>query len=384
MPLKPQKPRDSRFLETWSDDLIRIFWMGLGGRSEDLGRYLHRLLPKWEKENAEFCSRIQDLLKQSPAEAGQLARRVSGPQTNVFESSGTAIAAPGEDLLRMEEKVVLAIEPVWAPLIERELTSIVQERRSADKLAKAGLRPTHTVIFTGLPGVGKTLAARWLARELGLPLAILNLGSVMSSFLGRTGANLRQVLSFASSQPCVLLLDELDAIAKRRDDSSDIGELKRLVTVLLQELDAWPSNSLLVAATNHEQLIDPAVWRRFERRVAFPLPGAEQQALLLGKLLGSDWEGLDATTQLAVSTAATKLSPSDLTQLAHRTKREVIVSQDSFEPRLLENFSALVSTLPLVERRKIGLELKRKKLGQREINRVTGLARETIRELPVN
>jgi SpoVK/Ycf46/Vps4 family AAA+-type ATPase len=290
---------------------------------------------------------------------------------------------PPDDLMRFEMPVSLGIEPVWAPEVAAELQSIIRERQSVAELAKAGLRPTHTVIFTGLPGVGKTLAARWLARELSLPLAVLNLGAVMSSFLGRTGANLRQVIAYASQQPCVLLLDELDAIAKRRDDNSDIGELKRLVTVLLQELDAWPSEALLIAATNHEQLIDPVVWRRFERRIAFPLPNAEQQAELLLRLLGADWSQLAASTRLAIATATIRLSPADVTQLALRAKREVIVSAGSFESRLLANLSGTISSMPLSERRQIGLELKRMKVGQREINRLTGLARETIRELAV-
>jgi hypothetical protein len=113
--------------------------------------------------------------------------------------------------------------------------------------------------------LGDTLAARVLARTLGRPLLILDLAAVMSSFLGRTGGNLRHVLDYAKSIECVLLLDELDAIAKRRDDAGEIGELKRLVTVLIQEIDDWPSSGLLVAATNHPELLDPAIWRRFFR-----------------------------------------------------------------------------------------------------------------------
>ena len=97
--------------------------------------------------------------------------------------------------------------------------------------------PTRSALFTGPPGVGKTLAAKWMARELGQPLAILDLSAVMSSFLGRTGSNVRAVLDFARDRRCILLLDEFDAVAKRRDDTSEIGELKRLVTVLLQEID---------------------------------------------------------------------------------------------------------------------------------------------------
>jgi hypothetical protein len=371
------------FPDDLTDDFVRILWMGLGGRSADLDQYLRRVLPKWAKDAPELARRAKELLAQSHSPSGGPTRRAPGAEGRSEFSFAGAATAPmnAEEFMRLEMPVSMPIEPVWSPAVAAELRSIIQERRSAAELAKAGLRPTHTVIFTGLPGVGKTLAARWLARELGLPLAILNLGAVMSSFLGRTGANLRQVIGYASQQPCVLLLDELDAIAKRRDDNSDIGELKRLVTVLLQELDAWPSDALLIAATNHEQLIDPAVWRRFERRVVFPLPRADDQSELLSRLLGESWRVLASGTRGAIATAATHLSPADITQLALRTKREVIVSGTEFEPCLIANVSGAVSSLPLNARRRIGLELKRMKLGQREINRLTGLARETIREM---
>ncbi|KOO11114.1 AAA family ATPase, partial [Vibrio xuii] len=139
---------------------------------------------------------------------------------------------------------------------------VLLEREYNDALLSEGLQPTKSIIFQGPPGVGKTLSARWLANQLDLPLLTLDLATVMSSFLGKTGSNVRAVLEHAMSFPCVLLLDEFDAIAKRRDDDRELGELKRLVTVLLQTIDEWPATSLLIAATNHGELLDPAIWRR--------------------------------------------------------------------------------------------------------------------------
>ena len=155
------------------------------------------------------------------------------------------------------------------------MRQLLDERGAEDKLASLGLAPTRSLLLTGAPGVGKTLTARWIARELNRPLLLLDLSAVMSSFLGRTGNNLRYVLDYAKSVPCVLLLDELDALAKRRDDTIEVGELKRLVTVLLQELDDWPPTGLLVAATNHPDLLDPAIWRRFDLTIEIPLPQDE-------------------------------------------------------------------------------------------------------------
>ena len=144
--------------------------------------------------------------------------------------------------MRVEERPVLDWEPVFSPNIARQLKAIVEERLNPHALRAAGLEPTRTALFVGPPGVGKTMAARWVARELGRPLLTLDLAAVMSSYLGRTGSNLRLVLDYAKAIDCVLLLDELDAIAKRRDDREEIGELKRLVTVLIQQIDDWPSS----------------------------------------------------------------------------------------------------------------------------------------------
>src|SRR5690606_672144 len=102
-----------------------------------------------------------------------------------------------------------------------------------------------------------------LAASLAIPLLQLELPSVLSSYLGRTGQNLRSVLDFARSNRVVLLLDEFDAVAKKRDDPRDLGELNRIVSVLLKDLEDWSGPSIVVAATNHEALIDPAIFRRF-------------------------------------------------------------------------------------------------------------------------
>ncbi len=138
---------------------------------------------------------------------------------------------------------------------------------------------------------------------------VLDLSAVMSSFLGRTGNNLRVVLDYAKASHGVLLLDEFDAIAKRRDDTVEVGELKRLVTVLLQEIDVWPSDGLLIAATNHQELLDPAVWRRFDAVIRFSLPSRTEMEEGVRRFV-ADCD-IDDVATAAIASAFANISFSD-------------------------------------------------------------------------
>lgn len=213
-----------------------------------------------------------------------------------------------------------APEPIFEHPVSEILNRFLRERANCENLLRQGFAPPRTLLIKGAPGTGKTMLARWLAHKLDLRLVVLDLATSMSSFLGKTGNNLRRSLDYARATPCVLLLDEFDAIGKRRDDATEIGELKRIVNVLLKELEDWPLHSVLIAATNHPELLDPAIHRRFDLVLEIPLPGeVEREAILMRAcahfastlpagflaalasiLRGQNGSGLETTAQAAV------------------------------------------------------------------------------------
>ena len=304
-----------------SKDILQLARLGLTGRSQDVQLYLGRMLKRYRDELPELSCQLEAVLREASVRSSPLRR----------EAVPSAIPVDLDSrlhLVRFEASGKLDVEPVLVGLVADGLKQLVLERKRRARLQAMGLKPTRTTLFVGEPGVGKTLAAKWLARELSVPLLTLDLAAVMSSFLGRTGNNVRYVLDYAKSVDCVLLLDELDAVAKRRDDTAEVGELKRLVTVLLQEIDGWPADGLLVAATNHPGLLDPAVWRRFELVLEFPMPEGEALAAAVRLFLG---EGVKDHAKWAriLSLAFQGASFSDIERGLTRARRNAAVSGES-------------------------------------------------------
>ena len=183
---------------------------------------------------------------------------------------------------------------VLAPSTSDRLDNIAREVPLWAKLAAAGIPQRRRLLLYGPPGCGKSSAAETLAAEIGVPLVVVRLDSVISSYLGQTASNLRRIVECAEAGPRVVLFDEFDAIGRARDDPSEHGEIKRVVNAFLQMLDGYRGSSLLVAATNHEQLLDTALWRRFDEVVFFPPPTVHQTRAVLRKRLSSmPHRGLD-------------------------------------------------------------------------------------------
>lgn len=212
---------------------------------------------------------------------------------------------------------------------EKELKSFILSYQNADKLNSLGIGVSNTLLLYGPPGCGKTKCAHLIARELKLPLIIARLDSLISSYLGTTAKNIRTLFDFAQKMPCVLFLDEFDAIAKARDDGNELGELKRVVNSLLQNVDSMSKDSLLLAATNHESLLDSAVWRRFEYRIEIELPDCaaiEQMIILFIR----DIITLTPKDKRALATAFEGLSGANIEEIIKKSLRNAIINERNF------------------------------------------------------
>lgn len=225
-----------------------------------------------------------------------------------------------------EEEIVPADEPrvLLDDYIRGEVNRFLADVRHTDKLLAAGIRVSPRMLISGAPGVGKTHLARFVASELRLPLLTARCDSLISSFLGSTAKNIRHLFDHAALRPCVLFLDEFDALAKARDDAQELGELKRVVVGLLQNIDALPPDAVLLAATNHEQLLDPAVWRRFGYRLHIHLPSPVLREALFREYLGSFGAGLSLGRAVALSEG---LSGGAIRQLVEDCVREAVIAQ---------------------------------------------------------
>ena len=175
---------------------------------------------------------------------------------------------------------------VLPEVVEKRFQRIEREYAARDRLAHHGLRYRQKILLYGLPGCGKTLGAERLAWNTGLPLLKVRFDAMVSSFLGETANNLRLVFDKASAEPCLLFLDECDSIAKSREDTQEVGEIKRVVNTFLQILDEYePSSGLLVAATNLNKSLDTALWRRFDDLIEIPKPGEQELEFILKQTL---------------------------------------------------------------------------------------------------
>ena len=255
--------------------------------------------------------------------------------TKTFSLIGTQVS----DLPRDKERGIVLVEVlepkrtleslVLSQNIQHTLDTIIQENRKADILRSYGLRPASKILFCGPPGCGKTVAAEAVAQSLYLPLVLVRFDAIVSSYLGETAANLRKVFDFVRTRPMVALFDEFDAIGKSRTAEEEHGELKRVVNSFLQMLDGFRGETLLIAATNHQGMLDSALWRRFDEIVFFDRPNSEaiREVLLRNmKQLGLE-QGVDLKS---LSLDLSGLSHADIERVAiDAIKTSILARQTS-------------------------------------------------------
>jgi hypothetical protein len=176
-------------------------------------------------------------------------------------------------------------EPILNVGLQSAIDALVEEWQHSAALANAGIRPPLSFLIYGQPGTGKTRLAHVIAARMQVPLVSARLDGLISSFLGTTARNIANLFEFVNRYDCILLLDEFDAVAKVRDDPHEIGEIKRVVNTLLQCLDGRRDIGFTIAITNHEHLLDSAIWRRFDSRVHVPLPDFQTRSEIVRRYL---------------------------------------------------------------------------------------------------
>ena len=227
--------------------------------------------------------------------------------------------------------------------IEQRFQRIEREYVARDRLAHHGFSYKQKILLYGLPGCGKTMSAERLAWNTGLPLLKVRFDAMVSSYLGETASNLREIFEVAAKTPCLLFLDECDSLAKSREDNNEVGEMKRVVNTFLQILDEYSASSgLLVAATNLNKSLDMALWRRFDDAIEVPMPTETELAALLKQTLitmekGSiDWKsvvnkmnGFSAAQAVRVAQDAAKRAILDREELVLQEHLEAVIKEIS-------------------------------------------------------
>ncbi len=256
-----------------SDLLINLVRAGVSGDAPMLRRTVEAIV-------------AEERAKQHNVVADRLERVLATPNGNqtTLNRQAQDVALKARDFLmevvprrRLDELVL----PEVTQLAARQ---VIEEQQRAALLRSHSLEPRHRVLLVGPPGNGKTTLAEAIAESLAIPFFVVRYESMIGSFLGETAGRLKRVFDYARTTPCVLFFDEFDTLGKERGDIHETGEIKRVVTSLLMQIDDLPSYVVVIAATNHAELLDRAVWRRFELRLSLPAPDTKQLVAFIGRL----------------------------------------------------------------------------------------------------
>lgn len=266
-----------------------------------------------------------------------------------------------------------------------QFSAFLTDIRSHDKLAAEGIASKHSLMLAGPPGTGKTLLAGHVASQLGRKLYVVRLDSVISSLLGDTAKNIRGIFDFVAGKNAVLFLDELDAIAKMRDDRAEMGELKRVVNTVIQGIDSLDESAVVIAATNHAQMLDSAIWRRFPYKIIFTPPDGDLRRTLWAHFLKLDPDQSIAPRLLGNLSAG--LSGADIEQRAMAARRRAALASEEINTPLIAESLIVEQVEPAHgthhgsndARRKIALKLVNEHgVSQADVGRFLGISRQAV------
>lgn len=233
------------------------------GRDDEFRAVAEQIITEEENKNNRVLARsLRKTLEAGPSQPSR--PRALAPLIPFPEAAG--------DFIELIEPSHNHKDIILSPENIRVFLGLLKEFRRADEVRRRGLPVRSKLLFCGPPGCGKTLCAEIFASELGLPLYLVKIDRLISSYLGETAANVRKIFEFARKQPCVLFFDEFDALARARGDDSEHNELRRVVNSLLIFIDRITPKGFLIAATNLDHALDPALWRRFDEVIWFDRP----------------------------------------------------------------------------------------------------------------
>ncbi|WP_080239077.1 AAA family ATPase [Spirosoma rigui] len=241
--------------------------------------------------------------------------------------------------------------PIFSGTVASAVESILNEWKNFEKLEEIEAQPSRSCLIFGAPGTGKTHLAMWIAKEINIPVVLVRLDGLMSSFLGTTSRNIGNLFAFVNKYRCILLLDEFDAIAKLRNDPQEVGEIKRVVNTLLQSLDSRKKTGFTIGVTNHEALLDPAIWRRFDVQIEIPKPSSEVIASIIQKFV-TPLEFDDVQLKF-LSWSIEGASGADAENLAKWLKKSSVLNTNQTLFSLVRKFATLNSGRVSLERRNL-------------------------------
>ena len=309
-----------------ADLIINLVRSSISGDASTLRRTVEAIIAEERsKQHNVMADKMEKLLEANPtAGATNLVRLVSEQTSRAKDY--IAEIAPKRTLgdLTLPETSRLAIE------------QLIEEQTRASLLRSHSIEPRHKILLIGPPGNGKTSLAEAIAESLSLPLFVVRYESMIGSFLGETASRLKRVFDYVRTTPCVLFFDEFDALGKERGDQHETGEIKRVVTSLLMQIDDLPSYVVVVTATNHPELLDKAVWRRFQLRLKLPAPTHKALVNFLDALSRKTGHELGMKAEL-VAKALGKVSFSEAEEFFMDTiRRRILSMEDRTSPQIVK------------------------------------------------